>query len=405
MRIVVASTLFVLACGGGGGKGGKVATTTPAGKPVPVTAVAGATCADAATLLRGKKLGKEAGGAKENVIKTSCEADHWTPELLKCVTSTPDGTTCLAKLDATQRQAYDARIAAWVEAYGQEAQDDQIDAHNFDEPPPREDPEDPPPDEGEYIACGEVVTDRLAKEFPGPTKEKVPADGDFVKIRKLLYVQTCNANERGQAWAGDARKCLRDGGDTVTCMGKLEAAHVGEVAKRAQDADAIAKKAFELRKKPAAVGCAQVTAAHYGDAMWKGKLDKLAAKDRKAAIDASRAAMTKACTTDKWDVTERACMVGAGVDSCVPAPHAWGYPARGVIYPTGVAECDAYVAAMVAYASCKNTTPDIRDAIYQSLDQMLQVIHDVPADARETLKSGCKSGGDAIQSLVATCTP
>jgi len=402
MRLAAAAVVILSSCGG------KAATPPPAQptKPVvpPVVAIPAATCTDVAVILRGKtNLEKDAAEARETLIKEACEADKWTAEMLKCVSSTPDASACLDKLTEDQRVALNDRIYEWRDEYGIE-EDPVFDESDFEDPPEDWSGGGDDGADEDYASCDDAVTDKLARDYPAPPKDKVAADGDFVvKLRKQKFLAICQVNEYGDdEWASDAKICLRDAaaeGASVACAKQLTAEQQAGLTKASTDVDAIAKKTFDLRKKPAAIGCPQVVTATYADAKWKDKLDKVTAKDRKAAIDQSRAAMTKACTAEKWDATTRACVVANDAATCFE-DNPWSYPARGVIIPTGLAECDEYIQTLVKYATCKETLEGVRTSIFSSIEQFQKMVREAPAESKDAMKEACKQGHEAAKNLL-----
>jgi len=68
---------------------------------------------------------------------------------------------------------------------------------------------------------------------------------------------------------------------------------------------------------------------------------------------------------------------------------------------TGVAECDAYVAAVTKYVECDKVPEQARDATKQGLDQMQKAWSqwgdDVPEETKKAAGDGCKTALDALK--------
>ncbi len=192
------------------------------------------------------------------------------------------------------------------------------------------------------------------------------------------------ADAPGPAWS-----CLRD---------ELAQNEVDVLSHQLTDIDRLADLIDKLKKKPAAITCKKTVEAHYGDARWKQELGGFKPADRKRMIAASRDLMTKACTADNWDDTQRACIVLEGGDYCFEgsAKRKWGFPATGAVTSVGIAECDDYSAEVTKLTQCTNLPSSARDSIVRSQQQTLAEIARVPATERARMASSCKAAMDAI---------
>jgi hypothetical protein len=376
MRVLPALVL-VAACGG---------TTPPAATPIankpatPAPAIA-ATCAEAAVILRGSVNSddKKAGPEKEVAIASTCAKTTWTPEVLSCVASEPDANLCLAKLSTSQHGAYDDVITAWNTTYGE--------ASGEDDPPP-------PPDD--YVDCEDAIGD---VENYGVVNVKDPDDHAFaIALRKKGMVDQCNAT-----WDISVRRCLVDAKDPsahMACAAMLDDGERTDLSNRFDSVNAVMTRIMAARKKPQTIGCKQVVAAHYGDAKWKNVLTAMKPAERKHAIEDSRKQMTAACTSEKWTSTVRACVVVDGGDDCTAQP--WRFPAAGILVPTGIAECDAYGAAIV---KCTKFPKATRDALLDSFNQIVGMATKATPDLRKAIVDGCTQAMASIEQACAASPP
>lgn len=175
-----------------------------------------------------------------------------------------------------------------------------------------------------------------------------------------------------------------------------------QLAEQLAEIDELADGITKARKTPSGLGCPQVVSAHYADAKWRGKLDGFSAIDRKQMIARSRDRMTKACGVETWSELLRACVVVGGGARCFEASRkglAWGYPAAGTVTSLGIADCDAYGAAIAAIASCARLSEPSRAAIRRTFDEMQAHLASLPAIERAKLASSCRAGRDAVKQV------
>ena len=86
-----------------------------------------------------------------------------------------------------------------------------------------------------------------------------------------------------------------------------------------------------------------------------------------------------------------------------PAPPP-GSDSAGGDGTTGIAECDAYLHAVEAYAACDKVPQEARDAVKESIDaikQSAQVAKASGDDAVKAVADSCKQGADAIAQVLA----
>lgn len=366
--------------------GSKQASRSPPAPLEPAPAVAD--CTDVGVILRGEVESEEpeAGPAKEKVYATSCAQERWAQAVIDCIASTPAPRACLDGLDAKQRAAFEDRLQAWQDTYGQAEGDDDTAALPS-------------------LTCDDVV-DALTVLEP-PVTDSSPERDWQLTVRKAWLRDEC---EHG--WSEATLACIVigariDDADAIrSCVAtNLDAAERDEVVKQLAEYDRLAAKIAVAKRKPAAITCKKAVAVHYGDRAWRQKLDGYKPADRKKMIAASRDRMTKACTVDSWSDTLRACLVAGGGDTCFETTGMrmrWGYPAAGAVTVTGVDECDEYAAAVQKIAACKTVPQTSRDALQQGLDQMLAQVAGSPADKRAAMATNCAAGLDAINQMISS---
>lgn len=356
----------------------------PAPAPVapPPPAPAAASCTDAGVILRGEILVDEgeAGPAKEKAIAKACVDDAWPRTVIDCIASTPQPEVCLDKLDARRRLAYDQRMQVWSDEYG--ANDGVLGGAVGAVPPPP-------------IPCEDAIGD--GDNYRPPAKLRPWAQ----KQRRDVLVHEC---EHG--WSESLKSCLETADDPARvdrCLaGGLSIDEIDELGNELAEIDQLAERIDAAKKRPATITCKKVVEAHYGAVAWKQKLDGFGPDERKQMIAASRSLMTKACAADKWDDTQRACLVVGGAETCFAgiAKRRWGYPATGTVTSLGIAECDAYSAEVTKLTSCSKMDAKARDSVVRSQQQMLAEIARVPAAERARKGSSCKAAMESIETIL-----
>jgi hypothetical protein len=367
--------LVIVACA----CGNKQTAPPPLANKPPPAAPAKVTCNEVGVILRGEISSDDegAGRAREQMIEKACREDKWSQTLIDCVASTPHPQNCLDKLDENQLTAFEERLQKWNEEY------DEIDATAYNLQP-------------QTASCADLLVD--VSHYPPALDDKAVERAWQLKARVDFLVEECE-----HSWSERMKNCIEGAADE---RAEIEACLAGEVdpdardelTKALTDIAGLATKIAAAKKKPASITCKQVVIKHYGDALWKQKLDGYNGNERKKMISASRDVMTKACTADNWSDTTRACLVLRGGDVCFDAANKrkWGYPATGAVTTVGIAECDEYAAAVAKLTACNMLPQASRDSIVRSQQQMLAEIARVPAAERAKMGSSCKAGMDAI---------
>ncbi|HEY5951679.1 MAG TPA: hypothetical protein VIV40_39565 [Kofleriaceae bacterium] len=365
--------LVIAACGSK-----QPAPTVVANRAPPPPPPVAASCGDAGVILRGQvSSGDEAGRAREQLIEQACREGKWSKAVIDCVAGTPHPQDCLDKLSEQQTAAYAERLQAWDEKYG-----DQADAsYNM---------------QLKAVDCATLLAD--VAPFP-PIIDSKAAEREWqTTARAGLLGEACDHD-----WSETLKECLEDAAGQSAQIGACLVRELGPdeadaLTKQLDDVAARAAKIAAAKKKPTTITCSKTVAAHYADATWKQKLDGYKPAERKKMIAASRDLMAKACTTDSWSDTIRACVVSGGSDDCFAGTdkRRWGYPATGAVTSVGIAECDDYSAEVLKFAACTSVPQSARDSIVHSQQQMLAEIARVPAADRAKMASSCKAGMEAI---------
>jgi len=371
MRFVAAFVWLAIGCG---------SKAPPADQTIGHHAapVAAATCADVGVILRGTvDAGEDAGRAREAVIANACTNDKWDAAVITCVASEKKPQPCIAKLSQKQRVSYTDKLEAWQSQYGGSDYGGMIN-DGADDPPPPE------------IACDEVLA---ATDKWTPVSG---AKGHDAELAKSMRTSALNGLCDSDGWDQEVLECIQQAADPTTCV--TDATQRAHVTTKLADIDTLVGKLDGARKKKP--DCKKAVAAHYADTTWKGKLDHIKGKDRTKMIADSRTSMTKACTSEKWDDTTRACLtVGGGNDCFLPATKRWGFPAQGVIVATGIPECDAWGAEVQKLVVCDKLPHETRDAVQQAYEQANQMWVNVAQDQRSAMADACKSVTDAVKQL------
>jgi hypothetical protein len=374
---LVAATLAACRAAGSG------AVATPPAAPPP----ASVTCGDAGAILRGRvEDSRRAGPEKEAAIASACMHGAWAAEVLRCIGTQPHARACLDALTEDQRTAYDRKLVAWNEKFPDEMLEDG-DGERLDGDAPDDD-----------VPCTEAVHD---VEQLAPPIAATGDDRDLgVALREPALISLCD-----DGWSPEARACFRDAkggsGNFEPCRALLEADQQKAIADKLAALDQLAARIAAIKKKPASFECRQVAAVHYADAAWKGKLPALVGARRPQVIAESRTRMIKSCIESKWSANARACFVAGGGDSCfaVQQTFGWGFPAAGVVMKSGIAECDAYGAAVGKLDACDKLPPLTRDSLRESFTRQNERWLNVPVDARKTTAAACKAGEESIRQI------
>lgn len=359
--------VLVIGCGGT-----TPPATTPA-EPPPPPSVPLPTCAEVATILRGQAADAQEdeplGAAYERALAESCTSAAWSAAVRECIGTVPDAHTCLDQLDAEQL------------------------AH-LDEAKEIGDASAPEP------SCIQAIGD-LARYSP-PVGPDAPEREWILAQRYRVLAQACE-----DGWSHATRVCLfgpdGEAPDPERCL-ELEVAAAERTALAEQLArlTTLAEGIAAARTKPRTLQCKNVVATHYATAKWKDKLDGFSAADRKKMIAASRQLMTSACTSERWDEFQRACIVVVGDATCFePDGRAftWGYPAVGAVGSLGIPECDAYDAAITRVTNCAALPAMTRAAMQRSVDEIKARLASLPVNERAVAASGCTTGREPALEL------
>jgi hypothetical protein len=368
-----------------------VALAACGSKPPPQPPVIGhevpktppATCNDVGVILRGRvdTGGDDAARAREAVIANACEIDKWSAQVIDCIAGEKKPDACLGKLSEKQTAAYSEKLAAWSDQYGGRDYGGEMVNDGMDAPPP--------------IDCIDAVG---AADLYTPLPKLDPSDELWDRsLRKRALETLCEDD----AWDDTVRECLGPTPDidNSACLQSLPVDARNRVSAKLGEIDAQVAKVVDARKKKP--DCKKVVAVHYADAQWKGKADQIKGKDRTKVIAESRALMAKACTSEKWDDTTRACMVATDGSSCFAtnrtAYDKWGYPASGVMVATGIPECDEWGAEVQKLVACDKFPQSAKDAIQQSYTQVTQSFAKASKEDRVAAATTCKQIIDAVK--------
>ena len=359
--------MAVVACGASPAP----APPPPAPKPIVVTPTppAPVTCGDAGVILRGTvDDDREAGPMKEAAIARACLHDQWPAEVLACTGSTPKPKSCLDKLSPAQRKAYRERIARWNDAFPDEELDDETMENLVD-----------------FVDCPNAVGD-ASQYAPVLTRKGEERELAIVMRRKRLLA-LC------EDWSTEARRCFQDLKQPEHCRTLLEPDQKQALVDRLAEVDALMAK-VAATKPPV---CKKLVAAHYADARWKGKLEAMKAADRKKLIAASRTAMVKACTDERWSATLRSCIAADGGNECFVATGAWGFPPSAIPVKTGIPECDTYGDALRVLAQCNQIPKPAVQAMLDAYQQSAAVYASATAAERAAAALACSQADSAIR--------
>jgi hypothetical protein len=382
MRMIVALLVAAVACGGT-----KHVEPKPEPKPQPPPPTpppevakkpdppppppAKPSCATIATKLideRGfgkipepNREGARRGGEAE--IIASCLDDRWPDATIECMTTRPSAASCLGQLSQYQQKAYDAHLRDWERNWAKNDADpgEEENATEKTKPPPKRE---------EWVSCELGVP----AEFAPVIAAKAHARELALALRARALETAC------YRWANPDKKCFNAARDAVAidaCRKKLDDASRNTLDNLLAEADGEVKRIAALEKNAKAIDCKTIAAFHYGDDAWKGHLVSLSPAERKRVAAESRTKLTKSCTDEKWTATERACIVSRASPSehdmmeCFPAKKfsfkmRWGYPAAGVTFKTGIAECDELETLVKKIASCDKFDKDMREMILDS---------------------------------------
>jgi hypothetical protein len=333
--------------------------------PAPPAAV---TCGDAGVILRGR-VGDEraAGPMKEEAIAKACLHDKWPAEVLACVGGA-NAKSCLDKLTPAQRKSYRARIARWNDEFPDEELDDETMENLVD-----------------FVDCGNAIGD--ASQYVPVLTLKGEERELAIAMRRKRLLALC------EDWSTEARRCFQDVKQPERCRTQLEPDQKRALVDRLAEVDALMAK-IAATKPPV---CKKLVDAHYADARWKGKLEALKPAERKKVIAASRTAMVKACTDEKWSVTVRSCVAADAGNGCFVTHGAWGFPPNAIPIKTGIPECDLYGDVLRALVQCNQIPKPAVQAMLDAYQQTAAGYANMSAAERTTAARSCSQADSAIR--------
>lgn len=352
---------------------------------------------------------RKAGPAKEAAIASACLFDRWSQEILDCIGGEHEAHGCLAKLSEQQRGALDTKLTAWTGVYENEIWETAEDQRIANQPAP--------------IACSDIINPASVRML-APTLTLTGEEHDFaVQLRRFSVELAC------EAWPQPVRACVQDS-NLGDCRKLLAVTDEQVLAGKLAAIDVLMVKLAAAKKQPASTSdCKAVVAAHYGDPAWRGKAEApkdpkatraeltKQATERKQRITSSRKLMLEACTGEAWSATLRACEL---VESGLSCAHGsgrsslrWGFPAAGVMSPTGIPECDAYQMTLQTLLACNKLPRDARNAFRShpsSSEVLLLTLRNTARIDPELMRVAavsCKQGNDTLRHALSTfgCTP
>lgn len=340
--------------------------------PLPPTApvVVEVTCAQASSIM--------AANLNVDEVAALCATDHWTVEIRTCLAKAADiyrGYDCLAELTDAQKVGFAELAANGVAG----------DLHDDDVHEPS-------------IACEDAIHETNMWD-PAPAHGEEKNVEQLAAMRKRVLVEACNRDE----WDVEERSCFAKASDRATtngCAAKLPPDKLQRAASQIERVDELLEKMIKGEKSPPS--CAAVSAKHYGDAAWKGKLGELNAAERKRLIAHSREMLLDACKA--WDGQTKVCMFLGGGADCFGEIYEWTYPTAGLApSKTGIAACDAYLHDMALIEKCtaipRATRDQLRDS-FAPMQEMFSNLGGMNADQRKAMAESCGYGADALQELL-----
>jgi hypothetical protein len=360
------------------GCGGSSPAPAPIAKPVspPSPAPAPVTCDDAAVILT-----PDGGDAevRTEALTDACKDGGWSREILTCIGSSHQPSECVEGLPDYADLAQLMNVGNDVEEVD--------DAATAAAP----------------LECEQVIS--TVWWYPPQLDDHAPERRWDLDVRRRTIVEACEH----AAWSEEVKRCFQTATDEnrpgPTCLDKLDQRERDELAKKVADIDTLAAAIENVKKKPGAISCKKVVAAHYADAKWRSKLDGFKPAERKKMIAESRAKMTKACTDTVWSDTLRGCVVAGGGETCFQTAGmglAWGYPAAGVAVALGIPACDEYALQIAKVVACDKLPQTSRDALKTSADELFAQVLARPKAERDGFAASCKAGTEAIVQALAS---
>ena len=405
------SIVIVLAACGSATPPPKVVSNSGSGSAPMIKEAAKTSCDGVARLLIAERgfgsiPANNQGGARrggEAEIVAACTDDQWEPAAIECMASRPSPASCIGQLSQYQERSYEAHLQDWEmnwtkgpgggmggDGYGGSM-------YGGANPcggggvvggvPPQE----------EWVQC--EFGDRAA-DFEPQIKANAKDHDYAVSVRKAAINLACETR-----WQNPEKKCFnaaKDAAAIAACRGKLDDGSKNALDNTLADAQAKLDKIVALEKTPKAIECKAVSAAHYSDDAWRGKMVSLSQAERKRVIGESRDKLTKACTDDKWTPVLRACLVGTtkrdmdmmecftdDKDKGNTQMYRWGFPAGGVSFKTGVFECDQLGEIVKKIGQCDKLEKELRDQLVDSFGSQMGMWMDAYG-SRDEMSKSCK---------------
>jgi hypothetical protein len=407
-RVTVVSTLLLVGCGAKSTPPQQLANH-PHGKDKGDDV--GPSCANAARrLIQDSGLDKIPAKSKERArlageaeARATCLEDEWPDNVLVCMAARAQPSTCLGQLEDAQQEAFRARLIDWQASFGHGPAGglNTTDGDAAGRDDGGDDTGDDADNEGQR---GGVLggADWLPCSSYGDLASYDPALGEKIADREYAVAlrQHVVRTECEMMWTNDDKQCFaaaKDGAAIAGCRAKLADNAKYSLTNRIGDAAAKYQKVVALEKSPKQIDCKAVAAVHYGDEAWRNILTGLAPGERKRVMEESRTKLAAACASDKWSTTMRACLVGSVAQDtadCYPYPSAdrWGFPALGVTFKSGIAECDHVAVLVGKVESCTKFDQRSRDELLVLLvpfTTQLAMWIDMPTSNRDVFVQQC----------------
>lgn len=242
------------------------------------------------------------------------------------------------------------------------------------------------------LACEDVIRDLAT--YPPALAPDAPERAWNLAVRAHVIGEDCE-----HLWSYEDKQCIATKG-AAACAAQVP----GDLTERLTKLGQLGAKIAEAKARPGTIGCKQAVAGHYGPARWHGKLDGFDPKARSQMIADSRALMQKACTSETWSASARACLMLGAADLCLfatPIRHMWGYPADGSVHLLGVPECDDYDTAVSKLAKCTNLDAYTRESLVRMAAALKATIAAAPKEERARRGVSCRAALEPIADLAA----
>jgi hypothetical protein len=338
-------------------------------------------------LLRGAIDDEEVEGPKkEAIIVASCERDRWPAAVLACAASATEPTVseCLEQLPTESMARYEKALEKYA-TVGEE--------HDG-------------PATDEMTTCDEAFAATAVDAWPPAVTSEVERPL-ATQLRGKPLRKMCE----DQHWDLASRVCITStpASGMDVCLAGLGDARRAEVERTLKEADQLRAKIVKAQAKPANLTCEKTVGAHYAATKWKGKAPELKGAARTKAIAASKTAMLASCKS--WSIETRACIVADDGDACYVLAGTtgafWGYPAKSLsstLPLSGITECDDYAQTIDAIQACSTLPMETKQAIVEAYKQAAEAWTQLPPEAVDAARAGCKAAADAMRQAAASCT-